>query len=284
LHKSPSFTYNGNMDVLTAMEMRACDRRTVEQSNISWQSLMGNAGSAVASFILREFPRTHRIIVLCGKGNNGGDGMVAARHLDAGGRQVGIVLLAQPDQLTDGARGAYEALPQALRESVLVVTAEEQVSSSAFDSCCGGAELLLDAIFGTGFHPPLRGLAAAIRKQISSYPSAVVSVDLPTGWDSDSIVMHSEDAFRSNAVITFTAPKLAHVFGALTRGPVVVAQIGSPTDAVVSTSGLTWAGDPPGRPVRRRCLRSPRCARARAWSRPPFRVASRLLSLDLPRK
>ncbi len=230
------------MDVLTAAEMRVCDERSVEQSNATWQSLMENAGSAVASFVLREFPRAGRIIVLCGKGNNGGDGMVAGRHLDANGRQVGIVLLAQPEQLTDGARAAYEALPQALRDSVLIVTDGEQVSSSAFDSCCEGAELFLDAIFGTGFHPPLCGLAAAIRDQVSNTPGAVVSVDLPSGWDADSTAIHAEDAFRSDAVITFTAPKLAHVFGALTRGPVAVAQIGSPKDVIVSTAGITWAG------------------------------------------
>lgn len=242
LHKSSSFGYNGNMQVLTAAEMRACDERTVEQSNATWESLMENAGAAVAAFILRQFPSAARIIVFCGKGNNGGDGMVAARHLDASGRQVGIVLLAQPEQLSEGARAAYEGLPQALRESVLVVAAEEEVSDAAFHSCCKGAELFLDAVLGTGFHPPLRGVAAAIRNQLSHYPGVVISIDLPSGWDADSTAMHAEDAFRSDAVITFTAPKLAHVFGALTRGPVAVAQIGSPQSAILSAANLTWTG------------------------------------------
>ncbi len=230
------------MNVLTAAEMRACDERTVERAGASWQALMESAGSAVAAFVLREFPRVDRVIVLCGKGNNGGDGMVAARHLDATGRQVGIVLLAEPEQLTEGARAVYEALPRVLRESVLVTTGEEQLSRAAFDACCEGAELFVDAIFGTGFHPPLRGVEAIIRNQIANHPAIIVSVDLPSGWDADSTAMHAEDAFRSDAVVTFTAPKLAHVFGALTRGPVAVAQIGSPTDAVVSKAGLSWTG------------------------------------------
>jgi NAD(P)H-hydrate epimerase len=73
----------------------------------------------------------------------------------------------------------------------------------------------------------------------------VVAVDLPSGWDADSMEEKAEGAFRADAVVTFTAPKLAHVFGHLTAatfGPVVVAEIGTPAGAIVSTSGLTWGG------------------------------------------
>jgi hydroxyethylthiazole kinase-like uncharacterized protein yjeF len=70
----------------------------------------------------------------------------------------------------------------------------------------------------------------------------VVAVDLPSGWDADSRKFHSADAYRADAVVTFTAPKLAHVSGMLTRGPIVVAPIGSPAEAVESATGLTWAG------------------------------------------
>ena len=101
---------------------------------------------------------------------------------------------------------------------------------------------MIDAVLGTGFHPPLRGVAAALKNKLAGHPAPVVSVDLPTGWDADSTAMSAPDAFRSDAVITFTAPKLAHVFGALTRGPVAVAQIGSPADLAVSKAGLHWTG------------------------------------------
>ena len=75
--------------------MRACDERTVKDFGASWHSLMERAGCAVAKFVLRQFPRAARMTVLCGKGNNGGDGLVAARHLQASGKQVRVVLLAQ---------------------------------------------------------------------------------------------------------------------------------------------------------------------------------------------
>jgi hydroxyethylthiazole kinase-like uncharacterized protein yjeF len=230
------------MHVLTAAEMRACDERTVEQFGATWLGLMENAGSAVAAFALREFPEAVRITVLCGKGNNGGDGLVAARHLEASGRQVRILLLSPFEQLSEDARAVFEKLPQTLKKSSMLLATEEDLNRVPFDDCFRETELFLDAVFGTGFHPPLRGVAVALRKKIADHAAPVVSVDLPSGWDADSTDMHAEDAFRSDAVITFTAPKLAHVFGALTRGPIAVAQIGSPEKAIVSSAGLTWTG------------------------------------------
>jgi len=80
---------------------------------------------------------------------------------------------------------------------------------------------------------------------VAGLSTPVVAVDVPSGWDADSVAMRSDSAFRADGVVTFTAPKLAHVFGYMTAGPVVVAEIGSPDTAVLST------GDFVGR-VRRR--------------------------------
>jgi len=234
LHNSQTFAYNGNMDVLTAAEMRKCDERTVEREGISWQALMEAAGSRVAEFVVQQFPAAQHILVLCGKGNNGGDGLVAARHLEAGGKHVRLILLSPFEQLSEDARVMFEKLPQALKKSSMLLATEEDLDRAPFEDCFHETELFLDAILGTGFHPPLRGIAAALKNKLANYPAPVVSVDLPTGWDADSTAMSAPDAFRSDAVITFTAPKLAHVFGALTRGPVAVAQIGSPADLVIS--------------------------------------------------
>jgi len=227
------------MDVLTAAEMRQCDERTVEQVGVSWQALMENAGSRVAEFVAHEFPSAQRILVLCGKGNNGGDGLVAARHLEAAGKQVRLLLLSPFEQLSEDARAMFEKLPQILKKSSMLLATEADLHRTPFEDCFHETELFLDAIFGTGFHPPLRGVTAALKNKIASYPAQVVSLDLPTGWDADSTAMSSPDAFRSDAVVTFTAPKLAHVFGALTRGPVAVAQIGSPAELAISGGSRT---------------------------------------------
>jgi NAD(P)H-hydrate epimerase len=105
--------------------------------------------------------------------------------------------------------------------------------------------LLVDAVVGTGFKPPLRGLPAALRELAAKSDAPVVAVDLPSGWDADSTEQTAPDTFRADAVVTFTRPKMAHIFGHMTHstfGPVVVAEIGSPAEAIVSASGLSWAG------------------------------------------
>ena len=242
LHNPQRFAYNGNMDVLTAAEMRQCDERTVERVGVSWQDLMEVAGSRVAEFVAHQFPSALSILVLCGKGNNGGDGLVAARHLEAAGKQVRLILLSPFEQLSEDARSMFERLPKTLKKSSMLLATEEDLDRVPFQDCFHETELFLDAILGTGFHPPLRGVAAALKNKIADHPAPVVSVDLPTGWDADSTAMSAPDAFRSDAVVTFTAPKLAHVFGALTRGPVAVAQIGSPAELMISGTGLRWTG------------------------------------------
>ncbi|WP_348268523.1 NAD(P)H-hydrate dehydratase [Edaphobacter sp. DSM 109919] len=229
------------MKILTAAAMGAVDRRTVEEFGVPLETLMEAAGSAVAAFCLRQYPAVTRISVLCGRGNNGGDGLVAARVLAAAGKSVRVVLLGHQDELKGEAAGALERLRSeasgvALREAV-----DEAGLAEAFD----GAELLIDAVVGTGFKPPLRGIAASVRDLVAGLNVPVVAVDLPSGWDADSMEQTVEGAFRADAVVTFTAPKLAHVFGhmtAATFGPVVVAGIGSPDTAVQSETGLTWTG------------------------------------------
>jgi ADP-dependent NAD(P)H-hydrate dehydratase / NAD(P)H-hydrate epimerase len=105
-------------------------------------------------------------------------------------------------------------------------------------------------VVGTGFKPPLRGLAVSLREMVEGLDAPVVAVDLPSGWDANSMAQTADGSFRADAVVTFTAPKRAHMFGHLTRnektggtfGPVVLAGIGSPEEAVVSAGGLTWTG------------------------------------------
>ena len=98
------------MKILTAAEMGATDARTVSDYGISFAALMENAGSAVARFVRRELPNAQSIVVLCGKGNNGGDGFVAARHLARSGCEVTVLLLGQVTGTTGEAREMLEAL------------------------------------------------------------------------------------------------------------------------------------------------------------------------------
>jgi ADP-dependent NAD(P)H-hydrate dehydratase / NAD(P)H-hydrate epimerase len=227
------------MKILTAEEMRRADQVTSERFGVASVELMEHAGHAVARFVLRELPQCRRIAVLCGKGNNGGDGFVAARHLSQAGCSVSVVVLGNPAEIRGDARAMLERLPHAPVGIVEEAELERDPCKTIFLS----AQLFLDAVLGTGFHPPMRGLAVAGRSVLERYPrTPVVAVDLPSGWDADSRAFHNQGAYHADAVVTFTAPKLAHVSGMMTRGPMVVAPIGSPAEAVESGTGLSWAG------------------------------------------
>ncbi len=98
------------MKILTADEMRTVDRVTTERFGTPSIDLMRNAGAAVASFVLHEYPKQRRITVLCGKGNNGGDGFVAARQLAQAGRTVNVLLLGNPEDLKGDAQTAFNEM------------------------------------------------------------------------------------------------------------------------------------------------------------------------------
>ena len=235
------------MQVLSASEMQACDRATTERYGVASIDLMRAAAAAVAAFAREQFPRAKRVTVLCGRGNNGGDGMMTAWLLADAGLEVTTILLGEPAGLKGDALEAWLELsnhPQGPpRGKIHVVTSAEELArlNGALE-----ADLIVDAVLGTGFKPPLKGLALAALKWIKASKAPVLSVDLPSGWVADATTANVDTpVFPSDAVITFTAPKPAHVFGQLTRAwnqPVVVAPIGSPEAAIVSALKLRWAG------------------------------------------
>jgi NAD(P)H-hydrate epimerase len=232
------------MEILSSVEMGATDRRTAEHFGVPLAELMENAGRAVAEFCLRQLPAAERVVVLCGKGNNGGDGFVAARVLAEAGIDAAVMLLGRENEVKGEATRALARL-RSETASVAITCILDEAALTAASDAINSADLLIDAVVGTGFKPPLRGLPAALREMVAKSSASVVAVDLPSGWDADSMAQTAPDAFHADAVVTFTRPKLAHVFGHLTGatfGPVVVAEIGSPAEAIISNGNLTWAG------------------------------------------
>ena len=247
------------MKIVTAAEMREIDRTTCEKYGVPSLTLMENAGDAVARFALRQYPHAKRITVVCGKGNNGGDGFVAARKLQEAGRDVTVLLLSSTDQVKGD---AAENLKRLHLDPICIASLSELLG---IEDLFGKADLVLDAIFGTGFHPPLPELAARTIELIGAFPAPVVSVDIPSGADADSFDIDQPHSCRSSAIVTFTAPKPGIIFSALTRGPIVVADIGSPEQAVVSALGLEW-NQPPKILFTQRKLNSIRDSTDTCWS------------------
>jgi NAD(P)H-hydrate epimerase len=231
------------MKILSAAEMQACDRATTERWGVASGALMRNAARAVAEFARAQYPGARRVTVLCGRGNNGGDGMHVARLLAEEGCAVTIVLLGDPGGLQGDAAEAWGLISGVGGRVALQVVLE----ATDLEGCAAAlqADLVIDAVVGTGFRPPLRGLPLAVLERLKASWTPVLAVDLPSGWDADATTAQQENVYPADAVVTFTAPKPAHAFGLLTRRweqPIVVAPIGSPEEAMVSEQRLRWAG------------------------------------------
>ena len=221
------------MKIVSTAEMREIDRVTIERFGVPSITLMENAGTAVADFIISRYPSARRIGVICGKGNNGGDGFVAARKLHEKGREVSLLLLANPAELRGDAAVTFQKLP--IRPAI--VSSEGDLKHEAARAVLD-SDLLADAILGTGFRPPVQGLYADAVRAINASAAPVIAVDIPSGANSDATRRDTELRARADAIVTFTAPKSAHVFGDLTTGPIVTAPIGSPDEAIISSLGF----------------------------------------------
>lgn len=224
------------MKIVTAEEMRAIDRATAEKFGVPSLTLMENAGSAVARFVLSEYAKAERIGVVCGKGNNGGDGFVAARKLAENGRAVRVLLLSDPAEL----RGDAAAMFGRMRITPLVVRDIGQIDSNEATEIFA-SDLIVDAVLGTGFRAPVSELYAAAIGRMNASSAAIVAVDVPSGADVDAMQAGAGKGAtqaRADAVVTFTAPRPGHVFAGLTDGPTIISPIGSPVAAISSELGL----------------------------------------------
>ena len=211
------------MKVLTAAEMREVDRLTME-AGIPGIVLMENAGHRVVEFLEKRFAplSEQRIVVLCGKGNNGGDGLVVARQLCLWGRFPTcpmVILFANPEELKGDAAANYRMLLACGCPVHREIPAEAR-----------NATLVVDALLGTGITGPATGrMLEAIREINTGFPLAkVVAVDIPSGMPSNAGIAAGEIA-RADATVTITAPKVAQVIppGCDQVGELVVGAIGS---------------------------------------------------------
>ncbi len=221
------------MKIVTAAEMREIDRATSERFGVPSLTLMENAGAAVAAFVLSQYPSAESVGVICGKGNNGGDGFVAARKLHEAGQEVRVLLLAERSELRGDAAEMFTRLPMPAVGVSKNDHLKTEAARAVFD-----ADVLIDAVLGTGFRPPVSGLYAEAIAAMNANSAPVVAVDIPSGADADVMGEQVGAVARADAIVTFTAPRPAHVFGMLTNGPTVVAPIGSPDQAVVSSLQL----------------------------------------------
>lgn len=225
------------MRILTAEQMREADRRTVHDIGIPSLVLMENAGRQVVAAIesLIQDLADRRVAVICGKGNNGGDGFVVARTLHQRGVDAAVFLVGQVAEVKGDARINIEILG---RLGVTVVEIADEGAWELHFSEISERDLIVDALFGTGLKSALTGIYETVIGDINGAGIPVVSIDLPSGLSADTCDLIG-DAVEAVATVTLGAPKLPLVLppAESKAGEVVIADIGIPIDIIESIEG-----------------------------------------------
>jgi ADP-dependent NAD(P)H-hydrate dehydratase / NAD(P)H-hydrate epimerase len=237
----------------TAEQMRRIDAAAMDKYAIPGMVLMENAGRQVAAAVeawLEAEPGA-RVLVICGKGNNGGDGFVAARHLQNRGANVQVTLLCDAGEL-GGDAAANCQIAQAMG-----VPMDEDADGAAVRVRTARADIIVDAILGTGISGEVRGVAREAIEAISQSPARVVAVDIPSGIHADTGEVLGA-AVKAETTVTFGLPKLGQVLhpGAGYCGELRVVDISLPrrllsSDSLLAnlvTAELATAMLPPRRP------------------------------------
>src|SRR5215831_12080492 len=225
------------MRVLNAAQMREADRRTIEDIGIPSLVLMENAGRQVVAAIEAIHPDLldGQVAVLCGRGNNGGDGFVVARTMLQRGVDVSVFLIGQVSDVRGDARTNLDVLGR------LGVTVVEIADGQAWElhlSEVRDCDLIIDAIFGTGLNAPVHGLIESVIADINASGIPVVAIDLPSGLSADTPDPIGASV-EAGTTVTLAAPKLPLVLPPAENraGDIVIADIGIPNDVVDDLDG-----------------------------------------------
>ena len=211
-------------EILNNREMAKADRLTKENGTDGFE-LMKAAGQHAARIIAEKYPE-NEFLVLCGPGNNGGDGLVAANHLKSAGKNVRIAALGNLDDYTGDAAKAAEKIDQ--HPDLLEDLSEEVLANPKL--------VIIDAVFGTGFDRKLQDPVSSVFKKINSLHKTVVAIDIPSGVNGNDGTLDS-NSLQADLTITFFRKKLGHFLqpGRSTCGKVVVCDIGIPSEILEQT-------------------------------------------------
>jgi hydroxyethylthiazole kinase-like uncharacterized protein yjeF len=229
--------HSAQMRVLNAAQMRDADRQTIEEIGIPSMVLMENAGRQVVAALEAAYDdlADRHVAVLCGRGNNGGDGFVVARTLYQRGTDVSVFVIGSLSSIKGDARLNVEILG---RLGITVVEINDEQAWELHFSEISTCDLIVDAIFGTGLASPLAGMLETVAADINASGIPVTAVDLPSGLSAD----HADpigDCIRAAMTVTLAAPKLPLVLppGEAQAGNIVVADIGIPPGVIEHLAG-----------------------------------------------
>ena len=225
------------MRILTAAQMREADRFTIEEVGIPSLVLMENAGRQVVAAIEGSYEAqlNGRVAILCGRGNNGGDGFVVARTLLQRGIDAAVFVIGALADVRGDARVNLDILG---RLGVTVVEINDEQSWELHFSEISQCTLIVDAIFGTGLTTAVAGMMETVIADVNAADIPIVSIDLPSGLSADTPHLIG-DCIDASMTVTLAAPKLPLILlpGEAFAGDVVIADIGIPYEIVDGLDG-----------------------------------------------
>jgi len=233
-----------SMHILNSAQMKSIDRRTTERFGIPSIVLMENAALAVVDAIAEHYPDCDRAAIFCGLGANGGDGFAIARHLEQRGVVASVFIAGDRTKIRGDAKANLE-ICERLASPLYEMTDDDSLNEALVHAA--DADLIVDAIFGTGLDRAPEGLYAEAINSINEMGLPIVAVDLPSGANA-SAAEPFEPCVRAALTVTFAAPKICHVFepAAVNCGEVIVADISIPSAAIEDenvTLALTTPAD-----------------------------------------
>lgn len=213
---------------LTRQQVRDVDRRAIDEFGMSGLVLMENAGRGVADALCARKPNGP-VVICCGRGNNGGDGYVIARHLDLRRIPVRVVLLTEPKALTGDAAANFAILQKCDVPIEILPALDSPERLETFQAALADADWIVDALLGTGATGEPRPPLDAAIDLINAAGKPVLAVDLPSGLDCDT-GQPARHTTRAALTCTFVAEKIGFAApgAAAFTGPVVVLDIGAP--------------------------------------------------------
>jgi NAD(P)H-hydrate epimerase len=214
------------MKTLTRSQVRDIDRRAIEDYGIPGIVLMENAGRSVAQVLMQLNAQRRPVVVVCGKGNNGGDGFVIARHLDIAGWPVSIWPLVHREEYRGDAAVNCEI---AFRSEIPIFAGPPPIETETLDRLQAWNGWIVDALFGTGLSGPVGEPYDRVIAAINSSSASVLAVDIPSGLDCDSGEA-SAPTVQADHTVTFVAMKAGFLTSTAQKwlGEVAVADIGAP--------------------------------------------------------
>lgn len=210
------------LPIVTREQSRELDRKLIEDDGVPSLILMENAGRGAVDVLLRRFEHVRRIVVVCGVGNNGGDGFVVARRWLTIGRKCTVCLTGPAERMSKDAQAQYRAYVGIGGD---VVTPE----ATSFEQALTDCEVIVDAVFGTGLTRPIQGAEAAVVERINVSEKRVLALDLPSGLDANTGGVLGT-CVRADVTVTFGCAKRGCFTCGATRyvGDVEVVDIGAP--------------------------------------------------------